>query len=245
MLFIPIVLVTCSLSVVPFTQDPFVAAPQAYKREFENDWVRVVRVRYGPREKVTSHDHPQRGTVYVYLRNSGPVRFIHTGEEKFTLVRPAVKAGGFRLGRRRAAKEIHDIDGLTDELTEFLRVQLKTVEADTQGLRGRFPPELHPTDTSSQKVRFENGQVRIVRVTCAARRGCDASDRPALPSLVVALSPAHLRATIKDGEASDLKMELGQTLWVETGDRLHLENASDAPIELLRIELKTKPSYDH
>src|SRR5215203_3265354 len=53
------------------------------------------RARYAPREKIASHDHPANPTLYVYLRDSGPVRFVHLGAEQFTLTRPAVRAGGF------------------------------------------------------------------------------------------------------------------------------------------------------
>src|ERR1041384_5522428 len=82
------------LGVHAFAQDPFKVAPQAYKLQFENDWVRIVRVHFDPHEKIASHDHPKLGTVYVYLKDGGEVRFSHTGTEPYALVRPPVKAGG-------------------------------------------------------------------------------------------------------------------------------------------------------
>jgi hypothetical protein len=49
---------TISLSIIFFlfagaalAQDPLKIAPQAYKLEFENEWVKVVRVHYGPHER--------------------------------------------------------------------------------------------------------------------------------------------------------------------------------------------------
>src|SRR5215211_69908 len=95
------------------------AGPRSYRPEFENARVRVTRVRYAPREKIASHDHPEIPVVYVYLRDSGPVRFVHTGEESFTLTRPAVRAGGFRLSK--GAHETHSVESLTDQPTEYLR----------------------------------------------------------------------------------------------------------------------------
>jgi hypothetical protein len=222
-----------------FAQDPFAVAPEAYKRQFENDRVRVVRVHYAPREKIVSHDHPSTATVYVYLRSSGPVRFIHTGEEKFTAVRPEVKAGGFRLGR--AVKETHEVESLSDEPTDFLRIELKTQAVDAQTFRGRFPPDTHATASSSQKVRFENGQARILRVTCAARDKCVA-DRVASPSLLVALTAGHLKTAADDGSTSDMKIEPGKTFWIEANNQLRLENTGSKPAEFLRIELKTEPA---
>ncbi len=40
------------------SRDPVAADPKHYKVEFENEKVRVLRIRYGPREKSTMHGHP-------------------------------------------------------------------------------------------------------------------------------------------------------------------------------------------
>src|SRR5690349_9550438 len=124
------------LLLVP-AQDAQAIAPRSYRPEFENQRVRVTRVVYQPRERIPLHDHPAIPTVYVYLRDSGPVRFVHIGEEPFTLTRPAVRAGGFRLSK--GALETHRVESLTDQLTEYLRVELKGLAVDRQVWRGRFP----------------------------------------------------------------------------------------------------------
>ncbi len=165
------------------------APPRSYPPEFENARVRVTRVRYAPREKIAAHDHPANPTVYVYLRDSGPVRFIHTGEEQFTLTRPAVRAGGFRLSR--GAQETHAVESLTDLPTEYLRVEFKGLAVDRQVFRGRFPPEPRAARLRvGQKVRFEDRNIRITRVTCAARRPCAGLSGGDAASLLVALTPA-------------------------------------------------------
>lgn len=222
-----------------FAQDPFAVAPQAYKLQSENDWVRVVRVHYEAREKIASHDHPKTATVYVYLKDSGPVRFKHTGEEKFSIDRPAVKAGGFRLGR--AVNETHEVESLSDTPTDLLRVELKTEVADTKTFRGRFPPDKHRGDKSSERVRFDNAQVRIARMTCAARSKCLDFNAQSRPSLIVAITSARLKM-IKNGAEADLNIDAGQTIWAGANDQLHLENRSSNVIELLRVEFKTPPA---
>jgi hypothetical protein len=210
------------------------AQPRAYRPEFENARVRVTRVRYAPREKVASHDHPENPTVYVYLRDSGPVRFIHTGEERFTLTRPAVRAGGFRLSK--GAKETHAVESLTDQPTEFLRVEFPGLAVDRQVFRGRFPPEpLAARRRAAQKVRFEDKQVRITRVTCAARRTCAGLGASDAASLLVALAPARLRS---EGAGTEVTLLLGQTLWSEAGAAPPFANVADRPAEFLRIDLK-------
>jgi beta-alanine degradation protein BauB len=57
---------------VSLAQDPTKVEPQHYKLAFENEWVQVVNVHYGPHEKSVMHDHP--GGVVVIL-TSGHLRF--------------------------------------------------------------------------------------------------------------------------------------------------------------------------
>jgi len=209
-------------------------APRAYRPEFENARVRVTRVRYAPRERIASHDHPANPTVYVYLRDSGPVRFIHLGEEQFTLTRPAVKAGGFRLSK--GAKETHTVESLTDQPTEYLRVEFPGLTVDRKVFRGRFPPEpAAARRRAAQKVRYEDKQLRITRLTCAARRTCAGLGTRESASLLVALTPAWLRS---EGAGAEVALGLGQTLWSEAGAAPTFANASDRPAEFLRIDLK-------
>ena len=215
-------------------QDPQAVAPRAYRRVFENERVRVTRVHYEPREKVPRHDHPDQATVFVYLRDSGPVRFVHTGDENFTLVRPPVRAGGFRLSR--GLREQHVVESLTDVPTDFLRIELKGFsDAERLSMRGRFPPEPRRTTRTSQRVKFEHARVRIARVTCAARRRCEWLGGAGTASLLVALTPAHLRSA--DG-GTEVTLALGETMWAEAGGAPSFENAAGASAEFLRIDLK-------
>jgi quercetin dioxygenase-like cupin family protein len=57
-------------------QDPTKVEPKHYKLAFENEWVQVVDVHYGPHEKSGLHDHP--GGVVVVL-TAGHLRF--TGQD--------------------------------------------------------------------------------------------------------------------------------------------------------------------
>lgn len=215
-------------------QEATAVAPRSYRPEFENARVRVTRVRYGPREKIALHDHPANPTIYVYLRDSGPVRFVHTGVEQLTLTRPAVRAGGFRLSH--GAKETHSVESLTDQPTEYLRVEFKGLTVDRQVFRGRFPPEPRAARRrAAQQVRFEDKQVRVTHVTCAARRACAGLGGPGAASLLVALTPAWLRSV---GDGAEVTLGLGQTLWSEAGAAPPFANASDSPAEFLRIDLK-------
>jgi hypothetical protein len=46
-------------------QDPTKADPSHYTLEFENDRVRVLRLRYGPHEKSVMHAHPAVQVVFL------------------------------------------------------------------------------------------------------------------------------------------------------------------------------------
>jgi mannose-6-phosphate isomerase-like protein (cupin superfamily) len=217
--------------------DATIVAPQAYRLQFENERLRVTRVLYKPHEIVATHEHPQLATVFLYLRDSGPVRFVHTVVEKGVIVRPAVKAGGFRLSRPVA--ETHGVENPNDQPSEFLRIELKNFTVDPATFRGRFPPDTPQSNAASEKIAFENQQIRIVRVTCAAQKAC-ASTVQTTPYLLVGLTESQIKTAVDGAALSNQKLELGQTIWVEAGKQLQLENPGSAPVRFLRIELKAE-----
>ena len=50
--------------------DPLAIDPQHYTVEFENDKVRVLRIRYGPHEKSSMHRHPPLVGVFLSPQHS-------------------------------------------------------------------------------------------------------------------------------------------------------------------------------
>src|SRR6185295_5664964 len=193
-------------------QDPTKALPQAYKLQFENEWVKVTRVHYAPHEKLPPHEHTQTGSAYVYLNDSGPVVFKHIGLAYGAVTRPATKEGTVRL--YQGLKEIHEVESLSDVPSDFLRVEFKTEPLNEKTLRGRFNRETYPADENFQKVQFENEQIRITRLVCAAGKSLDVSTSADQPALLVSLSPASFKASQNKGKSKTLKLEMGQTSWV-------------------------------
>ena len=49
----------------PITDDPVKVDPQHYKVEFENERVRVLRIKYGAGEKSVMHSHPESIAVFL------------------------------------------------------------------------------------------------------------------------------------------------------------------------------------
>jgi quercetin dioxygenase-like cupin family protein len=54
----------------PVSEDPVEVDPRHYKVEFENDRVRVLRIKYGPGEKSVMHSHPESIAVFLTDANA-------------------------------------------------------------------------------------------------------------------------------------------------------------------------------
>ncbi|HKQ75226.1 MAG TPA: hypothetical protein VJ810_16125 [Blastocatellia bacterium] len=237
--FLAIILTLGPIAGWASAQDPVKVAPQAYNLDFENDWVKVLRVRYAAKEKLPEHDHPPTGAAYVYLNDSGPVIFKHIGLSYGAITRPAVKARSFRLWY--ATKETHEVENTGDTPSDFLRIEFKTDPVNARSLRGKFQPEEFPADENFQKVQFENEQIRATRLAIAPRKKLAVSTLANEPALLVALAPANLKFTKEKAKPSKLSLDLGKTGWIEQGATIEFENTGDATAELLRFDLKTKP----
>ncbi len=145
---------------VAAAQSPFDVAGDHYQRVFENDWVQVTRVVYGPYGKALLHDHPDRPTIYVYTTDGGSIRFSHADGR--VIERKPVKAGGIRLSAGGAEK--HSVESLSAIPSEYLRIEIKAEPFDRPERDVRLDPESHAPNTAVNKVQFESRQLRIVRV---------------------------------------------------------------------------------
>jgi hypothetical protein len=221
----------CLFTQALLAQEPAKALSAAYQLEFENAHVKVTRVHYAAHAKLPEHAHADFGTAYVYLNDSGPVIFKHIGLSYGAVTRPAVKAGSFRL--YKAVKEMHEVENPSDTPSDFLRVEFKTEpDANQNSLRGKFFREDAPAGENFQKVQFENGQVRITRLVCAAGKSCEVKAAANEPVLLVALTPAQVAQT---------KLNIGKTRWLAAGKTQQLSGMKDAAVEWLRFDFKTPP----
>jgi quercetin dioxygenase-like cupin family protein len=102
----------------PDKLDATVVDPQHYHIEFENEYVRVIRVSIGPHEKLRLHKHPDTGAVLVHLTDQNM---------RLTL------ADGTTRDSRYAAKQVrwvdpgiaHQDENLSDAPLRFIRIELK------------------------------------------------------------------------------------------------------------------------
>jgi hypothetical protein len=211
------------ISMAVSAQNPYAVAPSHYHLIFENAWARATRVTYGPHEQAPVHDHPSTPTtVYIYVTDGGVMRFHHiTGEHVagFTIDRPAVKAGAIRF--THGAPETHSVEYLGDSPTEYIRIELRTEPLERAMRDVRLPPVSLDTSKAAVETEFENAQVRILRVMCTPGQGCPAPTEPDDPAIEVTLT----------GPLP------GQVRWLPEWS----PPPAQGPLELVRIELKTKP----
>jgi hypothetical protein len=187
--------------------------------------------------KIPGHYHTERPAAYVYLNDSGPVIFKHTGLPYKDVTRAPTKAGGFRL--YRSVKEVHAVENTSNLPSDFLRVEFKTEPVNENSLRGKFYREEYPAGENFRKVQFENEMVRITRIVIAPKKAIDPLAGGADPALVISLTPSRLKIAGKNSA-----LEAGKTRFMKAGDGSAYENSGSSPAEVLLFEFKTKPFND-
>ncbi|MGA8027686.1 MAG: hypothetical protein WB992_11115, partial [Bryobacteraceae bacterium] len=207
-------------------QDPTKTLPRSYQTVFENERAQVVHALYEPHQKLPVHDHSKDPTIYVYLSDSGPVRFSHIEEHAFTLDRPPVKMGGFRVSPGRI--ERHAVENLGDIPSEFLRVELRGFPLGMQDFhyRGNHPFDL---SRSSVKTEFSSQGISIERIICVGS-GASKAITSGSPSLLIAFSTISVRTS-----SGSKRLEKGEVYWLDSNRTAGIETADSTTAHALRI----------
>ena len=112
-------------------QDPTKVDAKHYKVEFENSRVRIVRARYGPREKSVMHRHPDAIAI-----------FQTDGKVKFTFPGGKTEERDMKAGQALFTPAVRHLpENLTDNDMEVILVELKGSK--------RKPAAKKPTSTSA------------------------------------------------------------------------------------------------
>ena len=217
-------------------QDATKDAPDAYRLQFENSWVRVVRVHYGPNATVPVHAHSRSVTTYVYLNASGPVRFKHIGGGNRVATRQPMQAGSFRVSR--GGDEVHEVENTTAAPSDFLRLEFKTDPKGDQSPYFRGARGLYPAGENAADVQFTNRQMRITRLIIAPGKSIDVTTPDAQPALLVALTDATL--SVARASSMEVAMAAGQERWIDTRQRERISNTGARAAEFLRVDFLTR-----
>jgi quercetin dioxygenase-like cupin family protein len=103
----------------PAKDEATMVDPETYHVEFENDYVRVIRVTIAPRETGKMHTHPQTGAVVVYLSDQNMRQKLADGQTREN----HYKAGQVRWVMPEALA--HQDSNLSDNPSRLIRVELK------------------------------------------------------------------------------------------------------------------------
>ena len=215
------VVAALAIAVGVSAQEGTVTLPRNYKVQFENAWVKVTAVRYGPNEKLPGHTHTPSPSAYVYLNDGGPVIFRHVGGSAAT--RAATTAGAFRI--YKGLDEVHEVENTSSVPSEFLRVELKTEARDAAAFRGKF--ERPAASSPDAVVHVDHPQVRISRLWVPAGQKLTVKTTTE-PALIIAL-------------ATTPGFKAGREWWVGPSSLVEVRNDAASPIDFLRFDLKTQP----
>ena len=99
----------------PVSADPVKVDAKHYTIDAENDRVRVIRARYGPREKSVMHGHPSLVAV-----------FLTSNHGRFTLADGRTEERSWKAGESMIMPaEEHLPENLSDDPLEVILVELK------------------------------------------------------------------------------------------------------------------------
>ena len=206
--------------------DPTVVDPDHYKVEFENEYVRVLRITYGPGETSSMHYHPDLVAVFLTDQHTSFELPDGSSEE----VRGTTGEHVFMPAGR------HLPSNIGEQAFEGVAVELKSGAMQTAaGPAAETGPDPTVLDPDHYKNEFENEHVRIVRITYGP--GEESSMHYHAANVAVFLGEQHVRLEKPDGSFDEVNVMAGEHRFAPAGQHLP-KNLADEPFELVLIELK-------
>ena len=194
------------------------------KVEIENPWLRVVRVKAGPHEKIPMHEHPASVLVCltdIHERMTGP-----DGKSQEV----ARKAGD--VAYREPMK--HAEENLSDQPMEAVVVELKpgAPKAPPPPMTAPDPVQVDP---EHHLVPVENDRVRVLRTILEPHLKSPMHRHPSY--VVVYLTELHTTMKLADGRMVDNPRKPGEVAFREAYQH-QTENIGDHTAVEIQIELK-------
>ena len=201
--------------------DPTILDPDHYTAEFENDAVRIVRIKYGAQEESVMHYHPDGVAVFITdqlvsmtMSDGSTEEFpAEAGNAMFT-------PGGQHLPKNDS-----------DSALELVLVELKPRESMPAESSG---PHATVVDPDHYATEFENEAVRVVRIAYGPGEESVMHYHP--DSVAVFLTDHLVEMTMPDGSTDEISAKAGDAMFIPGGQHLP-KNISESPWELVLIEL--------
>jgi quercetin dioxygenase-like cupin family protein len=210
--------------------DPLVADPQHYTLEVENQWVRVIRERMAPNEKMPMHQHPGPGSVIVFLTDRHNRLISPDGVSQELRNR----AGDLMW----SAPSTHRSENLNNAAFEAVQIEPRRPAGKSASPAPVDKLDATLVDPQHYKVELENEYVRVLRVSIGPHEKLRLHKHPDTGAVLVHLTDQNMRLTLSDGTTRNSRYPAKQVRWVEPGTAHQDENLSDTPLRFIRIELK-------
>ena len=204
-------------------QDPLRIAPDKYHQEFENRWVRVLRL------KLALHDnaplHEQTESIVVFLTPAHE-RFASPGKSAQEISRDAGEVAHFDALK-------HTEENLGNQPLESVIIELKPAAPDS----AQWPPTLDPMtlDPAHHSILFENDRVRVLRTVLEPHLKGPLHEHPHY--VVVYLTDLHTTMTMADGRSVDNPRRPGDVAWRDPLKHI-TENIGERQAVEIQVELK-------
>ncbi len=194
------------------------------KVEIDNPWVRVVRVKAGPHEKLPMHEHP--ASVLVCLTDIHE-RMTGVDGKSQEITR---KAGD--VAYREATK--HAEENLSDQPLEAVVMELKPGAPKAPPAPTTAPDPVQ-ADPEHHLVPVENDRVRVLRTILVPHLKSPMHRHPSY--VVVYLTELHTTMKLADGRMVDNPRKPGEVAFREAYQH-QTENIGDHTAVEIQIELK-------
>ena len=202
--------------------DPTVVDPDHYTAEFENDAVRIVRIKYGAGEESVMHYHSD--SVAVFLTDMEAEMTTLDG----STTQIAVPAGSIAFNQAGQ----HLPKNTADSALEVVEVELKPRDP-AEGQSGG--PDATVAAADHYTTELENESVRILRIAYGAGEESAMHYHP--DSVAIFVTDHLVQMTMPDGSTSEIAAAAGDAMFIPGGQH-QPKNISDSAWELVLIELK-------
>jgi len=223
LIFLSILITACNQSQSLKVEDSTIAAPDHYKVEFENEYVRVVRVTYNPGEQSAMHSHiPLVGVTLT----GGQGVFTDIQGNKET--RPENFAGDVLAD----SGETHSVLSISKGPEELVFVEVKKSYPASKSQSAIA----NAVDVSSinANVELEAHGIRVVRIK--GKPGLETPMHSHRAGITLPLTDINISHTNADGEVGIINNKAGTISWAEP--RSHRgKNLSDKSNEVILFEL--------
>ena len=219
---LPLFLVGCVQNDDKTISTSTLVAPDHYQIEFENDYVRVIRVTYGPGDASVMHSHEP----FVGVTLTGG-QSTFTGLDGITESRPENFPGDIIDGNL----DPHSVASISKVSQESVFVEIKN----------RYPtedesvPNAVIADPVNATIELDRPDVRVVRIKSPARYETPIHSHKA--GISVALTDMSVAVTSASGEVNEISRRAGDAVWAEARGAHRGKNLSDKPLEVIFFEL--------